>query len=36
MPGPGFIGNYDLVFIEKDAYGSQRAIKVKVTIKPKF
>jgi len=36
LPGPGFIGSYDLVFVEKNAFGTQRAAKVKVTIKPKF
>jgi len=36
MPGPGFVGAYDLMFVVKDATGSERAIKVKVTIRPKF
>ncbi|MCX6563281.1 MAG: SBBP repeat-containing protein, partial [Candidatus Aminicenantes bacterium] len=36
MPGPGFSGAYDFVFVEKDASGPTRSIKVKVTIRPKF
>jgi len=36
MLGPGFIGDYDLMFVEKDAYGSARTFKVRVTVKPKF
>ena len=36
IPGPGFVGNYDLVFVEKNASGPTRSIKVKVTIRPKF
>jgi hypothetical protein len=36
IPGPGFIGSYDLVFVGKDANSSQRLIKVKVTIRPKY
>jgi len=36
LPGPGFIGSYDLFFVEKNAFGSRRAVKVKVTIKPKY
>ena len=28
--------SYDLMFVEKGAHGPQRAIKVKVTIRPKF
>jgi len=35
MPGPGFIGTYDLVFVEKSAFGLTRSIKMKVTIRPK-
>jgi len=36
LPGPGFLGEYELVFIAKDAFGVQRRIPVQVTIKPKF
>ena len=36
IPGPGFVGSFDLVFVEKNASGPTRSIKVKVTIKPKF
>lgn len=36
LPGPGFIGAYDLVFVKRDAYGSERAIKVQVAIRPKY
>jgi len=33
LPGPGFLGNYDLVFVDR-ALG--RTLKVKVTISPKY
>ncbi len=36
MPGPGFIGKYDLVFIKEDEFGMQRRISLKIKIKPKF
>lgn len=36
QPGPGFIGEYDLVFIREDEYGMQRRIQVRVNIRPKF
>ncbi len=36
QPGPGFIGNYDFVFIKKDEFGMQKKIPVRVKIKPKF
>lgn len=36
MPGPGFIGEYELVFIKSEIPGVQKKISVKVTIKPKF
>lgn len=34
MPGPGFIGSYDFGFIEADASGSLRLLKVRVEIRP--
>ena len=36
MPGPGFLGTYDLVFIKEDGLGMTNSIPVKVTIRPKF
>ncbi|MCX6563291.1 MAG: hypothetical protein NTU60_06765, partial [Candidatus Aminicenantes bacterium] len=36
MPGPGFVGAYDLVFIREAGSGMIRRIPIKVTIKPKF
>lgn len=36
LPGPGFVGEYDLVFIKRDIYGNLNQIKVKVNIIPKF
>jgi hypothetical protein len=36
MPGPGFLGNYDLVFIRGSGLGISARIPVKVTIRPKF
>jgi len=36
MPGPGFIGKYDLVFLRTDDFGITERIPVKITIKPKF
>ena len=36
LPGPGFIGAYDLVFIREAGSGMIRRIPIKVTIKPKF
>ena len=35
MPGPGFLGSYDLVFVRRTAPGEQYALKVRVTIVPK-
>jgi len=34
--GPGFIGDYDLVFIKVDELGMQRRLNVKIKIRPKF
>jgi len=34
--GPGFIGEYDLVFIKKDENGAQKKIKTRIKILPKF
>ena len=36
MPGPGFLGTYDLVFARTDEFGITRRIPIKVMIKPKF
>ena len=36
MPGPGFLGTYDLVFVEVDAFGGARRIPVTLTIRPEF
>jgi len=36
QPGPGFVGNYLLVFIETDRYGNITKKNVRVTIAPKF
>ncbi|NIO79430.1 MAG: hypothetical protein GTN53_02585, partial [Candidatus Aminicenantes bacterium] len=35
-PGPGFVGNYQLVFIETDALGNKKRKEVSITIRPKF
>ncbi|MCX6563415.1 MAG: hypothetical protein NTU60_07395, partial [Candidatus Aminicenantes bacterium] len=36
LPGPGFVGAYDLVFIREAGSGMKRRIPIKVTIGPKF
>jgi len=36
QPGPGFIGEYDFVFIKTDELGMQRRMNVKINIRPKF
>ena len=36
QPGPGFIGEYNLVFIKIDDFGMQKRIQVKVRIRSKF
>ena len=36
QPGPGFIGEYDLVFIKVDEFGMLRKITVRIKIQPKF
>jgi len=35
MPGPGFLGSYDFGFIEADASGSLRLLKVRMEIRPR-
>ena len=35
IPGPGFLGSYNFGFIEADALGSLRLLKVRVEIRPK-
>lgn len=36
LPGPGFIGDYDLVFFKKNQLGSWEKILLTVRIRPKF
>ncbi|MCX6562528.1 MAG: hypothetical protein NTU60_02855 [Candidatus Aminicenantes bacterium] len=36
MPGPGFVGRYDLVFVIMDESGLTRKIPVRIRITPKF
>ena len=36
MPGPGFLGTYDLVFVGETGFGIAIRSPVTVTIKPKF
>jgi hypothetical protein len=36
LPGPGFLGTYNLLFVQEDEFGIGRRIPVAVTIKPKF
>jgi len=36
MAGPGFLGEHELAFILKDAFGTIRRIPIHVTIKPKI
>jgi len=36
MPGPGFLGSYELVFLKTDGFGNTKKIPLKVKIRPKF
>jgi len=36
LPGPGFLGEYELVFVAQEASGAAQRIPVRVTIRPKF
>jgi hypothetical protein len=36
QPGPGFIGDYNLVFVGIDEFGIKRKTQVKIRIRPKF
>jgi len=36
MPGPGFLGTYELVFLRDEGLGMTRRIPINVLIKPKF
>ena len=36
MPGPGFVGTYELVFLETGNKGIARKISIQVTVKPKL
>jgi hypothetical protein len=36
QPGPGFVGDYDFIFIKKDLKGTANGKKIRVHIGPKF
>lgn len=36
QPGPGFLGEYDLVFVKQDKFGMQRKVNVRIRVSPKF
>jgi len=36
LPGPGFLGTYEMVFLKEDGFGVTKRIPIRVTIKPKF
>jgi hypothetical protein len=36
LPGPGFLGTYELVFVRRDQTGGESRIRVAVIIIPKF
>ena len=36
QPRPGFVGEYDLVFVKQDEFGIARKIPVNIRIKPRF
>jgi len=36
MPGPGFIGTYELLFLQTDGLGITRRIPIRILIAPKF
>ena len=36
LPGPGFLGVYEMVFLKEDRFGLTVKIPIRVTIKPKF
>ena len=36
QPGPGFMGEYDLVFVGMDEFGMERKTQMKIKIRPKF
>jgi len=36
LPGPGFSGRYDLVFVQRDRFGAPHRIPVAILIEPKF
>jgi hypothetical protein len=36
MPGPGFLGEYEFVFIKEELSGITSRVSVIVKIKPKF
>jgi hypothetical protein len=36
LPGLGFLGTYNLIFVQEDKFGIGRRIPMVVTIKPKF
>ena len=36
LPGPGFVGKYEMVFLKEDGLGITKRIPIEVVIKPKF
>ncbi|MCX6563248.1 MAG: hypothetical protein NTU60_06550 [Candidatus Aminicenantes bacterium] len=36
LPGPGFLGTYEIVFLKTDAFSLMKRIPITVTIKPKY
>ena len=36
LPGPGFLGTYEMMFLKEDGFGVTKRIPITVTIKPKF
>jgi len=36
LPGPGFVGTYEMVFLREDGLGLTKRIPIGMTIKPKF
>jgi len=36
LPGAGFVGEYDFIFIKAARYGTKKTVKIKINILPKF
>jgi len=36
LPGPGFVGTYELIFLRTDESGLTTRIPVRITVRPKF